>query len=71
MGFKQKMKAEGFPFATSSSSTHTGQVTSKLARKLLERWCWGKMSLPTLRELAEAGVQDGIDDELLRSFGII
>ena len=66
-GFKQQMQAEGHPFAQpSSSSVQTGPIASKLAKKLLERWCWGHMSLPTVRSLAEAAVEDGLEDPFLR-----
>ena len=39
---------------------------STLAVELLMKWCWGFMSLPTLQLLAAAGVEDGIDIQLLR-----
>ena len=37
-----------------------------LAMKLVEKWCWGSMALPTLQELADAAAQDGLDEPLLR-----
>ena len=40
---------------------------SKLASVLLQKWCWGLMSLPLLQLLASSAVQDGLDQPLLRS----
>ena len=39
-------------------------TSNNLSMKLIEKWCWGSMSLPTLQELAEAGKKDGVDDRL-------
>ena len=39
---------------------------SKLAILLLEKWAWGDMSLPMLQSIAEAGVEDGLGQPLLR-----
>ena len=39
---------------------------SNLAKLLVEKWCWGHMSLPLLQKLAAAGVADGLEQPLLR-----
>ena len=39
---------------------------SKLASVLLQKWCWGLMSLPLLQMLASASVEDGLEQPLLR-----
>ena len=71
-GFLQQLQQEGFPLATASSSRAPLDVRqegrSKLALKLLERWCWGSMSLPVLQALASAAVEDGLTDPLLRCY---
>ena len=41
-------------------------TTSNLATVLLQKWCWGLMSLPMLQLLASAAVQDGLEQPLLR-----
>ena len=69
-GFKQNLKQQGNPFAAGSSARAPVPVQeegrSKLALMLLERWCWGSMSLPVLQQLAAAAVEDGLTDPLLR-----
>ena len=71
-GFKQQLQQLGQPFGASSSSRAPIVVQqegrSKLALLLLERWCWGSMSLPVLQELAAAAVDDGLTDPLLRCY---
>ena len=72
------MAAEGFPFTAEAagaarSSQQPGPIPatgkSKLASTLLEQWCWGKLSLPQLQVLAQAAVDDGAQDSLLRLQG--
>ena len=68
-GYKQRLQQGGFALLRSSTATSSGEgegARGKLAQKLLERWCWGAMSLPVLQELAAAGVEDGIADPFLR-----
>ena len=68
-GFKRKLAAEGFPLAAGAGSSQRGPIAtgkSQLATRLLEQWCWGSLSLPQLQLLAEAAVQDGAEDPLLR-----
>ena len=71
-GFKQQLKRYqaqhgGLPVTSqASSSSNTQSGDSKLAIILLQKWCWGTMSLPLLQSLAAAGVQDGLQQPLLR-----
>ena len=72
-GFVQQLQAEGFPLAKAAAPVvrQKGPTVgnSELAIKLLEQWCWGAISLPTLQVLAEAAVQDGVHDPLMRLQG--
>ena len=65
-----QQQAEPQPAGRSSSSnnnpTQTNKNASKLAKLLIEKWCWGAMSLPLLQRLARAAVQDGLVQPLLR-----
>ena len=65
-GFKNKLKAQGFPLAKVEHKRNLPPTTSLLAKNLLEQWSWGRMSLPTLQRLAAAAVHDGLEDEVLR-----
>ena len=51
---------------TSSSKTADKPAESSLASSLLEKWVWGLMSLPVVQHLAQAGVNDGFQQPLLR-----
>ena len=72
-GFKQNLKQQGNPFAAGFSARAPVAVQeegrSKLALKLLERWCWGSRFLPVLQQLAAAAVEDGLTDPFLFSSG--
>ena len=69
-GFKQQLRAEGFPLAAEVApvTRQKGPTTgnSKLASTLLQQWCWGSLSLPQVQLLAQAAVDDGAQDSLLR-----
>ena len=56
-GFKQRMKR------SRAAAAEQPKPSSTLAKLLLEKWCWGSMTLPTLQALASAAVQDGLDHE--------
>ena len=43
------------------------QNESKLAVLLIQRWCWGTLSLPALQELAQATEEDGLQHPLIRT----
>ena len=43
------------------------QKESKLGVLLIERWCWGSLSLPALQRLAAAAEEDGLDMPLIRT----
>ena len=62
-GFKQRMEQRAKRQAREDSPQGT---SSKLASLLLQRWCWGMMSLPLLQRLASSAVQDGLEQPLLR-----
>ena len=70
-GFKQRLVATGFPLAKAKSSASTKKKEkekpkSMLAVQLLQSWAWGRMSLPSLQKLAQAAVDDGLEDLSLR-----
>ena len=67
-GFKRNL----LPQAQAKAESKRGPppTSSKLAKRLLEQWCWGRMSLPTLQQMAMAAVEDGLEDVVLRLLGV-
>ena len=63
-GFHQRLKRHAADMASEGAPQGT---SSKLASVLLQKWCWGLMSLPMLQLLASSAIEDGLDQPLLRS----
>ena len=63
-GLHQQLQQGGFAF--NPAARVRDPPRGKLAQKLLEKWCWGAMSLLELQELAAAAIEDGLEDAFLR-----
>ena len=59
---QQQQQQAGFGAGSSGGATER----SELGKVLLEKWCWGNMSLPLVQALAQAGVADGLSQPLIR-----
>ena len=66
VGFKQLLAQHNAAVASQEA-----KPPSKLGVLLLQKWCWGSMTLPLLQAIAAAAVHDGLDDEVLKSGGQI
>ena len=63
---QQEAQGQGQGSLPSSSNEIVNDEGSKLANLLIQKWAWGRMSLPLLQSLAAAGVHDGLRQTLLR-----
>ena len=61
VGFKQLLQQHN-----AAVGSQEAKPPSQLAVLLLQKWCWGAMTLPLLQSIAAAAVHDGLDDEFLK-----